>query len=71
MENEEEKVTPPAKKAGLSTYVIAAIIGVVVLSFLVEAYGAFTEGRPLNLELINKLLDTLTSLMGPPPVPTE
>lgn len=70
MENENDqknKVEAPAKKAGMSTYVTVAIITIVVLSFLVEAYGAFTQGRPLNLEAINKLLDTLITLMTPPP----
>jgi hypothetical protein len=67
MENEETKVVTPPAKSGMSTYIITAVIGLVVLSFLVEVYGAFNEGRPLNLEMINKLLDTLTGLLGPPP----
>jgi hypothetical protein len=73
MENEEAKKVVTAKKSVLSTYIGIAILGIVVLSFGVEGYGALSEGRPLNLELINKLLDTLTSLMTSPPatVPVE
>lgn len=68
-----EENTPPAKRSkapGMSTYITAAIIVLVVASFAVEAIAALKEGRGINFELINKLLDTLMSLMNTPS-PTE
>lgn len=71
MENQVPSSEAPKKGMGISTIIILVILGVVVLSFIVEGIGALHEGRPLNLELINKLLDTLMSLMqstSPSPV---
>ncbi|MNI45234.1 hypothetical protein D3C76_37190 [compost metagenome] len=58
---------PPAKR-GLTFYVGIAIVVLTVASFAVEALVAFKEGRSMNLELINKVLDTLLALMGSPSV---
>lgn len=75
MENQKEKQdqdvenTPvqQSKASGLGKYITIAVIVVVILSFLVEAYTAMTQGRELNFEFINKLLDTLIKLMGSAP----
>lgn len=69
----EEEAAPPArvtKKPGITTYVTIAILVLVLASFAIEAIAAVKEGRPLNFELVNKLLDTLMSLMNTPS-PTE
>lgn len=66
--NDENKVEEKKSdsKPGLSFYIISTILVLVTLSFLVEIYGAFVEGRPLNFELVNKLLDTLIHLLSSP-----
>lgn len=65
---DEESTTPAqaTKKPGLTTYIAITILVLVVASFAVECLAAIKEGRPLNFELINKLLDTLMSLMNTP-----
>lgn len=64
----EENVTPTRadKKPGMSTYIVIAILVLVMASFAVECIAALKEGRSINFELINKLLDTLLSLMNTP-----
>ncbi|MNB58472.1 hypothetical protein D3C87_332250 [compost metagenome] len=67
---DEESTTPvPAqavKKPSLTTYIVITILVLVVASFAVECIAALKEGRSINFELINKLLDTLLSLMNTP-----
>lgn len=64
----EENVTPTRadKKPGMSTYIVIAILALVVGSFAVEALSALKEGRPINTEFVGKLLDTLMALMNTP-----
>lgn len=64
--SEENAPVPASKKPGFTTYIVIAILVLVVGSFAVECIAALKEGRSINLELINKLLDTLMSLMNTP-----
>jgi len=66
--NNENKVEEKKSsfKPGFSFYIVTITLVMIVLSFLVEIYGAFVEGRPLNFELVNKLLDTLIHLLSSP-----
>ncbi|MNN34447.1 hypothetical protein D3C81_1482530 [compost metagenome] len=62
----EEENNSPAKKAGLTQYVVIAIVVLTIASFAVEAIAALKEGRAMNMEIVNKALDTLIALMQPP-----
>lgn len=64
----EESNTPvqATAKSGFTSYIVIAIIVLVMGSFAVECIAALKEGRSINFELINKLLDTLLSLMNTP-----
>lgn len=64
--SEENAPVPASKKPGITTYIVIAILVLVVGSFAVECIAALKEGRSINFELINKLLDTLMSLMNTP-----
>ena len=64
---EPDENKSPAAKSGLSRYVIIAVIVLTIASFAVEAIAALKEGRSMNMELINKALDTLLTLLGSPP----
>ena len=56
--------TVPSKRSKLATYVIVTLLAMVVLSFLVEAFMAYREVRGLDLDLLSKLLDTLTEVLS-------
>lgn len=61
MENNQVK---EQKKFGLFSYVIITILAIAVITTGVEAYAAISEGRSMNVEIIIKVLDTATSLLG-------
>ncbi|MNP77952.1 hypothetical protein D3C76_1754720 [compost metagenome] len=64
----EESTTPvqATAKSGFTSYIVIAIIVLVMGSFAVEVIAALKEGRSINLEFLNKLLDVLMSLMNSP-----
>lgn len=62
----EKQVTANNKKSSISTIITFTAVALVVVAFSVEAIAALKEGRSMNLELLTKLLDTLTSLIATP-----
>lgn len=62
----EKQVTANNKKSSISTIITFTAVALVVVAFSVEAIAALKEGRSMNLELLTKLLDTLTSLIAAP-----
>jgi uncharacterized membrane protein YjjB (DUF3815 family) len=70
MSEESNSVARATKKPGFTSYIAIAIVVLVLGSFAIEAVAALKEGRSINFELVNKLLDTLMSLMNTPS-PTE
>lgn len=60
--------TTTNKKWGLKAYLMLTTLGVMLTAFTVEAVSAMKESRGMNMELINKLLDTLLTLLTAAPV---
>lgn len=60
--------TTTKKKWGLKAYLMLITLGVMLTAFTVEVVGAVKESRGMNMELINKLLDTLLTLLTVAPV---
>lgn len=64
MNNDRDGSEVPSKRSKIATYVIVTILSLVVMSFIVEAFVAYREVRGLDIDLISKLLDTLTTLLS-------
>jgi hypothetical protein len=60
--------TTEKKKWGPKAWLMLITLGVMLTAFAVETIAAVKEGRGMNLELINKLLDTLLMLLDTAPV---
>lgn len=55
--------TTEKKKWGLKAWLMLITLGVMLTAFAIEVVAAVKEARGMNLELINKLLDTLLTLL--------
>jgi len=62
-----EPVTPPENKRGFAFYVKAVILAVVLLVVLSEIVVSQRAGTSFNMEMLDKLLDTLLTLLAPTP----
>ena len=60
--------TTAKKKWGLKAWLMLITLGVMLTAFAIEVVAAVKEARGMNLELINKLLDTLLTLLTSPAV---
>jgi hypothetical protein len=60
--------TTPKKKWGIKAYLMLMTLAVMSTTFVVEMVAAVKEGRGMNMELVNKLLDTLLTLLTATPV---
>jgi len=61
---DEVMPTPPEKKSNkIKLYLMLATVGVMGIAFVFELYSASKTGAGVNMEMLNKLLDTLITLI--------
>lgn len=62
----EDVPVAPRKPMGIKTYLLLITVGIMVLAFLADLVMSMKAGTGVNLDLVNKLLDTLLVLLSSP-----
>jgi len=57
------EAAPPKKKLGFKAIVLFVTLSVILVAFLVDLFVAIRAGTSMNLDTLNKLLDTLIALL--------